>query len=85
MNDSYPLIVLILGLVLVVLSLFYKYLLKNNKRFLEIFYVGHILILSGIISSGFGGLSIIVICIAIFIVVSILSLIVSIRLRRKGI
>ena len=77
MIDSYPTAALILGGVLILLSFLYKYVFQNNGRFMELFYCGHLLVIAGVITSGFANFVIIIICVLIFVIVSISFLIIS--------
>lgn len=81
MKDLYPLATLILGGILISLSLLYKYLLQNNKRFMELFYCGHLLVIAGVVTSGYASFIVIFFCALIFLIVSIWFFIVNRNLK----
>ena len=82
MIDSYPIVALILGGVLILLSFLYKYFLQNSKRFMELFYCGHLLVIAGLVTSGFANFMVIILCVLIFVIVSISFLIISKKLKQ---
>ena len=81
MKDLYLLATLILGGILISLSLLYKYLLQNNKRFMELFYCGHLLVIAGVVTSGYASFIVIFFCTLIFLIVSIWFLIINRNLK----
>ena len=85
MIDSYPTVALILGGILILLSFLYKYFLENSKRFIELFYCGHLLVIAGVVTSGFANFAIIIICILIFVIVSISFMIISRKMKQDNI
>lgn len=85
MSSHYPIISLVLGIIFIIISMVNRFILNNKPRFRVTFYVGHLLVICGIIVSGNINLGIIILCVIIFCIVSIWLFIDSRRERSKEI